>query len=421
MFMGNYYYDSGQSKPGNMANLRIVIIGGGIAALAAAEAARDTSGEADITLIHREPSLPYNRMNLTRYIAGEIAVGELNLRDADWYAKRKIETVHGTAVSLDRESHVVTLENTTQLRYDRLITATGSAPFIPPIPGAEKEGVTALRTLADADAILQRANPGIRAVCIGGGLLGIELAAGLNRHGAKITVLEGYGWLLPRQLAPQASAVLKLKIEILGVSVRCGVKVAGILGNSEVTGIKFESGETLDADAVLISAGVRPNVAVPKGAGLDVGKGLSVDDRMATSDPDIFGAGDVTEHRGVVYGLWQPAMEQGKVAGINAAGGSATFKGMAPSAFLKVVGIDVFSIGDFMPEGDNVNLIEKAEGGTYSLLAIRDGILVGANLVGDVSAAITVKNAVTNAGPVLGNPRLLELFPELASGLGGTE
>lgn len=389
--------------------------------MTAAEAARDTSGDAEITLYYGEPVLPYNRMNLTRYIAGEVGAEELNLRDAEWYAQRRIRMVHGIVASLDRKGRVATLETGAQVKYDRLIIATGSSPFIPPIPGTEIDGVMALRTLQDADTILRRAKPGIRTVCIGGGLLGIELAAGLNKLGAKVTVLEGFGWLLPRQLAPKASAVLKSKIESLGIDVRCGEKIARILGGAKVAGVELESGETLDSEAVLISAGVRPNLAVPKEAGLDVGKGLTVDDRMATSDPDIFGAGDVTEHRGVVYGLWPAALEQGRVAGINAAGGSGTFKGMAPSTFLKVAGVDVFSTGDFMPKGDNVNLIEKAEGGTYSLLAIRDGIPVGANLVGDVSAAITVKNAVAKARPALDTPRLLELFPGLASELRGTE
>ena len=189
------------------------------------------------------------------------------------------------------------------MNYDALVIATGASPFIPPIPGVEKAGVTGLRTLAQAKDILAGMKAGTKCACIGGGLLGIELAVGLAKRGGHVTILEGFSWLLPRQLAPRASAILKSRIESLGLKVMCGVKVASIMGNERVTGVSLESGETLEAGMVLISAGVRPNMGLATGCGLETRKGVKVDDDMATSDPAIFAAGDVTEHAGIIYGL----------------------------------------------------------------------------------------------------------------------
>lgn len=392
---------------------QIIIVGGGIAGVTAADAARKTSSTAKILLIHDEPGLPYNRLNLTLMIAGEVSPDELEYRSPAWYEENRIEHTHDSVTGIDRASKTIALKEGGKMNYDALILATGANPFVPPIPGVEKAGVTTLRTLAHAKDILAGIREGTRCVCIGGGLLGIELAAGLAKRGARVTILEGFGWLLPRQLAPRASEILKSRIEAIGLEVLCGVKVVGILGDENVTGVALESGDMLESGLVLISAGVRPDMKLAASCGLETGKGVKVDDRMATSDPAIFAAGDVTEHNGIVYGLWPSAMSQGKVAGTNAAGGAATFEGIVPSAFLKVIGVDVFSIGDFMGEGARV--VEKQDGDNYARLVLRDGILVGANLVGDTTAALPIKSAVSKGGRVVENERLLKLFPELAA------
>jgi nitrite reductase (NADH) large subunit len=346
-------------------------------------------------------------------IAGEVSPDEMEYKPLVWYDDNRIEHIHDSVTGIDRASKTVTFKGAGKKNYDTLVLATGASPFIPPIPGVEKAGVTGLRTLTQAKDILAGIKNGTRCVCIGGGLLGIELAVGLAKRGARVTILEGFGWLLPRQLAPKASSILKSRIESLGLKVMCGVKVAKIEGDEKVTGVSLESGEMLEAGMVLISAGVRPSMKLAANCSLEIGKGVKVDDRMATSDPAIFAAGDVTEHNGIVYGLWPAAMEQGKVAGTNAAGGNAEFKGIAPSAFLKVVGVDVFSIGDFMGEG--ARIIERHAGDNYARLVVRDSKLVGANLVGDTTAALPIKSAVSKAESVTGNERLLKLFPELAN------
>ncbi len=393
----------------------IVIVGGGVAGVMAADAARSASNDASIIIIHDEPGLPYNRLNLTRMIASEVSPDELELKKSSWYDDKKIEHIHDTVISIERVGKEIVMKGAGRMRYDTLVLATGANPFVPPIPGADIPGVSPLRTLAQAKDILAMVKPGTRCVCIGGGLLGIELAAGLSKRGGSVTILEGSEWLLKRQLAPRGSAMLRSKLSEMGIEVKCGAKVKEITGDSVVSGVALDSGEVLDAEMVLISAGVRPNLSLAKDAGLETGKGVKVDDRMQTSDPAIFAAGDVTEHREVVYGLWPAAMEQGRVAGANAASGSKTFGGMPPSAFLKVVGVDVFSIGQFMPEDESAKIIEKEDGGNYARLAIKDGKLIGANLVGDTTAALPIKVAVSKATPVSGNEKLLKLFPELVS------
>jgi nitrite reductase (NADH) large subunit len=392
---------------------QIIIIGGGIAGVTAAEAARTKSPKADIVLIHDEPGLPYSRLNLTRMIAMQIEADKLELSDSTWYVDNRIKLIHDRVTAIRSGEKRIVLSGNGEMAYGRLVLATGADPFVPPIPGTSLRGVLTLRTLTQARDILNNITEGIKCLCLGGGLLGIELAVGLKKRGANVTILEGSGWLLPKQLAPTASAILKKHIEGMGVTVLCGVKAVRITGNGHVDGVTFEDGSSLDAEMVLISIGVRPSLMLATGSGLAVGKGVIVDDRMATSNPLIYAAGDVTEHKGLVYGLWPVAMEQGRVAGANAAGGSEEFKGMPMSAFLKVVGVDMFSIGKFMPEDDSTRIFETENGGKYVRLAIRNGIIMGCNLLGDISAAQLVKRAIESKAPISQNPKLFARFPGL--------
>lgn len=411
------HHSETESMGASSDNPKVTIIGGGIAALTAAEAARETSESAEVTMVFNEPSLPYTRLNLTKYIAGETGWNELNIHDEEWYAQKRIILVMDEAISIDRKAKAVALRNGGHINYIKLIIATGSAAFVPQIPGAGLQGVMTLRTLSDAVAIIEHVKPGTECVCIGGGLLGIELAAGLRKRGAEVTVLESFGWLMSRQLAQPAGLLLRKNIEELGINILCGVKAGQIAGAAAAEGVILEGGERIAAELVLISAGVRPNIALAKACGLEIDRGLKVDERMLTSDPAIFAAGDVAEHKGAVHGLWPVAMEQGTVAGINAAGGNRLYKQNPPPAFLKVAGIDVFSIGDFSPESHDVRFFEEAGDGKYLRLAMRSGVIVGANMVGDISAARLVKTAVERAIPVKDNPAICKMYP----GLQGTE
>jgi nitrite reductase (NADH) large subunit len=392
---------------------RLLIVGGGVAAVTAAEHARRGDGGLAITVVHREPSPPYNRLNLTRHLAGEIAADALALHDAQWYASRHIELIQGEVVAVDLEARRAELRDGRRLAWDRLILANGAHPFVPPIAGAQRDGVQPLRTRSHAADLLDRVAAGSACMCIGGGLLGLETAGALARRGARVTVVEGFDWLLPRQLARPAADLLEQHLASLGITVRCAARVAEIVGDEAVHAVRFEDGEELPASAVVLSTGVRPNSFLARQCGLEVHTGVVVDDAMATSAVGVWAAGDVAEHRGVVYGLWPAAIAQGGVAGSNAAGGSATFAGIPPAAQLKVLDVDVYSIGDFMPRDGASRVIERRSDETYQRVVCRDGCVVGANLYGDVALAGQLRRAIESGTQIADLPELVDRFPEL--------
>ncbi len=394
---------------------RIVVVGGGIAGLSATEYARKYNPQASVTLVHKEPDPPYNRLNLTRFLADEVKEDELQLRSADWYTEQRVDLLPGDVARIDRLEHLVELRDGTMLGYDQLVLANGSHPFVPPIPGVGRDGVYSLRTKANALGILDRVRPGAKCVCLGGGLLGLETAGALTRRGAQVTVLEGFEWLLPRQLAEPAGKLLEARLRALGIDVRCSVRAAEIIGDEAVHGVKLPDDTELPADLVVLATGVRPNSHLARQCGLAVKTGVVVDDEMRTSDEKIFAAGDVAEHRGVVYGLWPTALAQGRVAGTIAGGGKAAFTGMPPATQLKVLDTPVFSVGQFMPTDGGFRVIEHQEGDVYRRLVCRDGAVVGANLFGDTSLASQLRDAVENATQLEELGDIQKHFPGCAS------
>jgi nitrite reductase (NADH) large subunit len=373
---------------------RLLILGGGIAALSAAQAARAASSVARITLVHREPTLPYDRMSLTRYVAGDVARETLLLRRREWFEEQQISLVQAEARSLGRAKRRIVLEDGQELPYDRLLIATGAHPFVPSIPGVRRQGVHVLRTLDDADAILHLVRKGARCVCIGGGLLGIETAGGLVRRGAAVTVLDEAPWLLSRQLARTASARLAGLLGEVGIAVVSAAKVAEIVGDESVRSVLLADGTEVPADVVVIAAGVRPNVGMARAAGLATNRGVLVDDSLRTNDPDVLAAGDVAEHRGVVWGLWTVALEQGKLAGAGLTGAPIAFAGNPPSTQLKVLAWPVFSVGRFEVESPSDKVIEQADKTRLARIIVHDGVVVGGNLVGDATLAGPLRRAV---------------------------
>jgi len=394
---------------------RLVVLGAGIAGLTAAEEARRLAPGIEIVLVGREPALPYYRLNLTRLLAGEVAESELPIHPLEWFAQQRIRLQTGEAVALDRERRQVLLRDGARLDYDRLVLANGAHPFIPPFPGATREGVVVLRTLEDARAILARLAPGLSVVCIGGGLLGLEAAAALRRHGAAVTVVEGAATLLPRQLPPPAGRLLARHLERAGVAVCCGARVQEIAGDESVQGVLLADGREFPARLVIVSVGVRPNSYLARRAGLKVETGVLVDDRMTTSDPAILAAGDIAEHRGLCYGIWPAAYAQGLVAAASAVGGSAEFPGLAPSSRLKVLDVDLFSIGSIHPEDASTLSVEGEVEGRYWGLFCRDGQVVGAALYGDTGDAGLFKEAVESGRRLPELSALLERYPSLAT------
>lgn len=255
-------------------NKRYIIIGGGIAGVSAAEAIHAEQPESDITLISEEPNLPYFRMSLTRYLAGEVEREKLELHNQQWYLQNHITILVNTHVdSIDAQNKQVSLANGQQLSYDKLILASGAHPNVPPFPGRELKGAQTLRTLEDADLVMEVARKKARIVCIGGGLLGLEVAGAVARQEAKVTVLEGLNWLLPRQLDADASAILKDIIEKLGIRVIVPAVTKALHGEGKVESVELGDGQILPADLVLISTGVSANLELAKSAGLAVNRG----------------------------------------------------------------------------------------------------------------------------------------------------
>lgn len=393
---------------------RIVIIGGGIAGLTAATEARRQAPQAVITLVSREQSLPYYRLNLTRFLAGDISESELQIESGQWFEEHAIQYVYAEATAIDREQKQVHLRDGRQLAFDRLVLTNGAHPFIPPFPGATRDGVTVLRTLDDARTILLRLRPGIKLVCIGGGLLGLETAGALARQGASVTIVEGFSSLLPRQLPPRAGSLLQQRLETQGMAVCCGETVKELVGDESVQGVLLESGRLLPADLVVVAAGVRPNSYLARQAGLTVHRGIVVDDRLISSDPSILAAGDVAEHRGMLYGIWPAGYAQGVVAGRNAGGGSAVFDTLAASTRIKVLDVDLFSCGQIHPEDASTTVYESEHDGVYRAIYCCDGQLTGAVLYGDTAGAGRLKEIVESGRQISEFPELTELFPRLA-------
>jgi nitrite reductase (NADH) large subunit len=392
---------------------RLVVLGAGVAGLTAVEEARRRAPRADITLVSKEDGLPYFRLNLTRLLADEVAARDLQMQPAAWFAEQRVGLVHDTAASIDRQKRQVQLESGRTLDYDRLVIATGAHPFVPPLVGATRKGVSALRTHADVQALLEHGKPGGRAVCLGGGVLGLETAGALQRRGMAVTVLEGFDWLLPRQLAEPAGRMLQREVERLGITVRCGARTEELLGDEEVRAVRLAGGEEIPANLVVLATGVRPNSYLGRLCGLEVGRGIVVDDHMATSDPLVLAAGDVAEHRGVVYGLWPHAFAQGLVAGANAAGTPLEFRGLPPSNRLKVLGIELFSIGQFLPLDASYLVLEQQDKRAYLRLVAHDGRLVGANLFGDTAMAGSLKTWVEAGTQLAEIGEIATRFPDL--------
>jgi nitrite reductase (NADH) large subunit len=396
--VGAFELSTEEAPPGQVAGAaeagKVVIVGAGIAGVSAAESLRKAAPQAEIVLISNEAHFPYYRMNLTRYLAGEVSAEQLLLHPQGWYAENNVQLLLGAELSkIDLAQKELTLKDDSRIAYDKLILATGSHPFVPPFPGANRKNVITLRTRKDADDILET-RLGKKCACIGGGLLGLETAGGLARQGMDVTVLENQPWLLPRQLNEAASKLFQEKVKSKGIAVRTRAQTREITGDECARGILLDDGTTIPADLVIISAGIRSNVELARQAGLEVKQGIIVDSRMRTSNTDVFAAGDVAEYKGILYGLWAPSQIQGTVAGMNASGQEVEFTGVPRSSVLKVLGIDLFNIGKISPEDAADRLVETEFDGRYYSFVFRDNRMVGAILLGDTSLASQVKKVV---------------------------
>ncbi len=369
----------------------LVIIGNGMAAAKLVEElSRVALGRYAIAVIGEEPRLAYNRVLLSSVLAGEVASSDIELKPANWWRDHGVTLRYGckaTAVDLARRS--VLLENGVDLSFSKLVFATGSLPLRLPIPGAELAGVHTFRDSADIDALTRLGDERKRVVVVGGGLLGLEAAYGLAKAGAKVTLVHLMDRLMERQLDAAAASLLKRLVEQKGVGVLLNANTTRIHGEGRVQKVELGDGVMLDADAVIFAAGIRPNSALAQAAGVATNRGLIVDDQLRTNIEDVYALGECAEHRGVCYGLVEPAYEQARVLAAHVSGRDAIYSGSVVATNLKVSGVNVFSAGDFLGrEGSEAIVWSDPSMGMYKKLVIANDRLAGAVLVGDTRDAL---------------------------------
>ncbi len=381
----------------------LVIVGNGMAATRLAEELSKTAlGRYAIAVIGAEPRLSYNRVLLSSVLAGEVASHEIELKPASWWRDHGVTLKYNTLVTeIDVGRRELKIENEESVPFSKLVLATGSMPLRLNVPGSELAGVYTFRDSRDADLMLTLAVKRKRVVVVGGGLLGLEAAYGLAKAGSKVTLLHLMDRLMERQLDGPAAALLKALVERKGVEVLLNANTARIHGKTHVEAVELAGGQMIDAEAVIFAAGIRPNVALAKEAGISVVRGIVVDDHMQTSEADIFALGECAEHRGTCYGLVQPAYEQAQVLAQHLAGREATYQGSVVATNLKVSGVGVFSAGDFAgAEGSEAVVLNDARRGVYKKLVIAAGRLTGAVLIGETEDALWYLDLIRTRQPI---------------------
>ena len=365
--------------------MKLVVIGNGMAGIACLEQILRHKPNFDITVFGDETHPNYNRIQLSSVLAGEKRMEEITMNPLEWYLEHNIRLRLGIrVVAIDSVKKTVTDDMGEVTKFDKLLIATGSSAFIPPMEGIDKRGVCTFRNIADTKCLLEWSGQGKRAVVIGGGLLGLEAARGLQVQGCHVTVVHLGPTLMDKQLDETAGRYLQASMQSLGMDVLLSRKTKALLGGDFVTGVEFSDGSTIPTDMVVIAAGIRPNAELGKLAGLDVNRGILVNDYMETSNPHIFAVGECVEHRGNTYGLIGPLLEQGKVLAETLTGTrGSTYEGSVIAAKLKIVGVDVFSAGEI--DGAEVVRYEDPALGVYKKLILRDNKLAGVVLVGDIA------------------------------------
>jgi len=399
---------------------RLIVVGNGMAGMACLEQILKHEPRFTVTVFGDETHVNYNRIMLSSVLAGEKAADDIVINGREWYEQHHIDLRVGVrVVDVDSEAKTVTGNDGSVTPYDVLLLATGSNAFMPPIDGLDKDGVFVFRTLDDTRALLERSGPGVKATVIGGGLLGLEAARGLQVQGCDVTVVHLMSTLMERQLDPDGGQYLLGKIEDLGVKVMLGRTTTAILGNGHVEGVALSDDSILEADLVVVAAGIRPNVELAIKAGIAVNRGVLVNDYMETSSDDIFAVGECVEHRGVCYGLVAPLYEQGKVLAATMTGNRGpTYTGTVQAAKLKIMGVDVFSAGDWSEQNAEPVRFEDRALGVYKKLTVRDGKLAGVILVGDTGDSHRYMDWLRTDADISGQRRHL-LFPPPAADAGG--
>jgi nitrite reductase (NADH) large subunit len=376
--------------------MRYVIVGGGIAGTTAADAIRKRDPEGSIIILTDEPYRLWSKIRLPELFSGSIDDDGLVIRRAQWYERRDIDMLINVEVtSIDTDAKVARTARGGEMPYDRLLLATGGTAYVPPIPGSDKENVYTIRKLSAAVRVYERLKGLERIVIIGGGTLGLEMARNLLELGEEVHVVESHSRLLPKLTDPASSEMLQLRLDQMGIHVHHDCETKEIVGDGRAERVVMEDGRELPCDAVIIATGMRANKGLGEALGLEMQRGIVVDDHMRTSLPDIYAAGDVCEHRGVKYGSWRAAEMQGTFAGANMAGDELVYEGTVPSKYVRVAGADVFSAGHLDEEGElDSRLAVDWENMVYKRLVLDDCRIVGAVMIGEMRDAQRVLRAI---------------------------
>ncbi|WP_211172447.1 NAD(P)/FAD-dependent oxidoreductase [Massilia forsythiae] len=370
----------------------LVVIGNGMAGMRTVEELLKLAPDMyRISVFGAEPHGNYNRILLSPVLSGEKAFADIMLNTREWYAEHGIALHAGDPVTrIDRKRRIVHAQSGLAVEYDRLLIATGSKPFIVPVPGHQLDGVVGFRDLQDVDAMLAAARAGGHAVVIGGGLLGLEAANGLRRQGMEVSVVHVTASLMNQQLDASAAGLLRATLERRGLRILLERQTAEIVADEEgtrVRAVRFQDGEEIPADLVVMAAGVRPNIALAQSAGLHCERAIVVDDTLQTYDPRVYAVGECVQHRRATFGLVAPIWDQARVCAAHLAGaGHRRYVQQATATKLKVTGVDLYSAGDIVGgEGSEDLVLRDRRGGVYKRLVVAGNRLVGAVLYGDVA------------------------------------
>lgn len=385
--------------------MKLVLVGNGLAGMRCLEDLLDMAPDRyEITVIGEEPWGNYNRIMLSPVLSGEKTIADIMLHPHAWYQEKGIRFIAGdAAVRIDRPRKQIYTEKGIVVDYDRLILATGSKPFIPPVKGADLQGVVSFRDIYDVNNMLDYCKTKKNAVVIGGGLLGLEAAYGLKQQGMTVTVLHLTDRIMDRQLDAKASQMLKTAIEQKGIHIITQANTEALMGlDGHVTHVRLTDGAVLDADLVVFAVGIRPNMALAQSAGLRCNRGVLVNDTMQTYDPSIYAVGECIEHRGQTFGLVEPLWGQAFICASHLAEhGSLTFKAPTVPTQLKVSGCDVFSAGNFEPEDDHEDIIlndEKRQ--IYKRIIIQNDKVIGTVLFSDTEDGAWYAELITDETPI---------------------
>jgi nitrite reductase (NADH) large subunit len=394
MFLFDFVHSKWGAKGGRMK--RCLIVGNGVAGARAALKIKETDPKAEVRIFTDEAFPFYYRVRFPELVGGEASIKDIVIHSEEFYQSKGISLhLEEKITEVHPEVREALSRKGLTYPYDLLLVATGGDAFVPPIKGVEKKGVFALRTMRDALGFKEYVTGVKQAILIGAGLVGLETGGALLRRGIKVAVIEHNPRILPRQMDPEGSQILQHKMEEMGFSFFLNGQSEEILGKETVEGVRLKDGRNVEGQMVIVSAGVRPNIELARQMGLDIKNGILVNDRMETSSEGVFAAGDVAEHQGRCYGIWPAAQRQGEVAGINMAGGSAIYKGTTVSNTLKVVGIDLTSIGEIDTEGKLECIVRSdREKCVYCKVVFKEDRIVGCILLGDMKGRAEILHAI---------------------------